>query len=476
MGTDITESFDLIIIGSGSGNSLVTPYWDGRRVAIIDAGVFGGTCLNVGCIPTKMFAYPASLAAVPAESGRLGVDLELGSTDWAGIRDRIFSRIDAISAGGFRYRDQELDHTTVITEESRFTGTHQLTTASGRVLESETIVVAAGSRPVRPDVPGIDLPQVHTSDSIMRLPTLPETLVVLGGGFIAAEFAAVFSGLGSSVVQVNRSSQLLRTHDETISERFTELASRQWRLETGWTLSRIVEAESGWVAVHLEGAEGATMVIDAEAVLVAQGRTPNTDRLDPASAGLDVHGDGRLVVDEYQRLLSGGTPVPGLWALGDISSEHQLKHVANHDQRIVSHNLEHPDDLRANTLGPVPSAVFTRPQIGSAGLTEAQAVAEYGRDRISVKVQQYGDVAYGWAMEDTSGLCKLIADRQTGQLIGAHLIGHEAPNLIQLLVQAMSFGVDAHALARGQYWIHPALSEVVENALLGLEVPDSGLV
>ncbi|MGW9551683.1 mycothione reductase [Citricoccus zhacaiensis] len=476
MGTDSTESFDLIIIGSGSGNSLVTPYWDGRRVAIIDAGVFGGTCLNVGCIPTKMFAYPASLAAVPAESRRLGVDLELGSTDWAGIRDRIFSRIDAISAGGFRYRDQELDHTTVITEESRFTGTHQLTTASGRVLESETIVVAAGSRPVWPDVPGIDLPQVHTSDSIMRLPKLPETLVVLGGGFIAAEFAAVFSGLGSSVVQVNRSSQLLRTHDETISERFTELASRQWRLETGWTLSRIVEAESGWVAVHLEGAEGATMVIDAEAVLVAQGRTPNTDRLDPASAGLDLHGDGRLVVDEYQRLLSGGTPVPGLWALGDISSEHQLKHVANHDQRIVSHNLEHPDDLRANTLGPVPSAVFTRPQIGSAGLTEAQAVAEYGRDRISVKVQQYGDVAYGWAMEDTSGLCKLIADRQTGQLIGAHLIGHEAPNLIQLLVQAMSFGVDAHTLARGQYWIHPALSEVVENALLGLEVPDSGLV
>ncbi|NUL44844.1 mycothione reductase [Cellulosimicrobium funkei] len=476
MGTDTTSSFDLIIIGSGSGNSLVTPYWDGRRVAIIDAGIFGGTCLNVGCIPTKMFAYPASLAAIPAESGRLGVDLELSSTDWAGIRDRIFSRIDAISAGGFRYRDEELDHTTVITEESRFTGTHQLTTASGQVLESETIVVAAGSRPVLPDVPGIDLPQVHTSDSIMRLPKLPETLVVLGGGFIAAEFAAVFSGLGSSVVQVNRSPQLLRTHDETISERFTELASRQWRVETGWTLSRIEEAESGWVSVHLEGPEGATLVVDAEAVLVAQGRTPNTDRLNPAAAGLDVHGDGRLVVDEYQRLLSGGAPVPGLWALGDISSEHQLKHVANHDQRIVAHNLEHPDDLRANTLGPVPSAVFTRPQIGSAGLTEAQAVAEYGRERISVKVQEYGDVAYGWAMEDTTGLCKLIADRQSGKLIGAHLIGHEAPNLIQLLVQAMSFGVDAHTLARGQYWIHPALSEVVENALLGLDAPDSGLV
>jgi mycothione reductase len=471
-----TETYDLIILGSGSGNSLVTPYWDDRRVAIVDSGIFGGTCLNVGCIPTKMFAYPASLAAVPAEAGRLGVDLGLGGTDWAGIRDRIFRRIDAISDGGFRYRDEELDHTTVVTEEARFTGTHQLTTSGGRILEAENIVVAAGSRAMLPEVPGIDLPQVHTSDTIMRLPKLPEKLVVLGGGYIAAEFAAIFSGLGSSVVQLNRSPLLLRHHDETIAERFTELASRQWRVDTGWTLDRIEPGHEGWVTVHLTGDAKTTCEIEADAVLVAYGRTPNSDRLDPGAAGLDVHEDGRLVVDDHQRLLSGGTPVPGLWALGDISSAAQLKHVANHDQRIVAHNLEHPDDLRKNTLGPVPSAVFTRPQIAAAGLTEDEAVAEYGRDRISVKVQDYGDVAYGWAMEDTSGLCKLIADRQTGRLLGAHLIGHEAPNLIQPLVQAMSFGLDAHAMARGQYWIHPALSEVVENALLGLDVPDSGLV
>jgi mycothione reductase len=337
-------------------------------------------------------------------------------------------------------------------------------------------VVAAGSRAVLPPVPGVDLPQVHTSDSIMRLPKLPEKLVVLGGGYIAAEFAAIFSGLGSSVVQLNRSPSLLRHHDETIAERFTELASRQWRVETGWTLSRIEAALDGWVTVHVEGPGNTTWEIDADAVLVAHGRTPNSDRLDPAAAGLDLHDDGRLVVDQYQRLLSGGDPVPGLWALGDISSAAQLKHVANHDQRIVAHNLEHPQDLRANALGPVPSAVFTRPQIAAAGLTEAEAVAEYGRDRISVKVQDYGDVAYGWAMEDTTGLCKLIADRETDLLLGAHLIGHEAPNLIQPLVQAMSLGLDAHSMARGQYWIHPALSEVVENALLGLDVPESGLV
>jgi len=119
----------------------------------------------------------------------------------------------------------------------------------------------------------------------------------------------------------------------------------------------------------------------------------------------------------------------------------------------------------------VPAAVFTRPQIAAAGLTEAQAVARLGADRVTVKEQGFGDVAYGWAMEDTEGICKLVADRETGRLLGAHLIGPDAANLIQPLVQAMSFGLDAHTMARGQYWIHPALSEVVENALLGLDVP-----
>jgi mycothione reductase len=469
-----TETYDLAIIGSGSGNSLVTPYWDDKRVAIIDSGTFGGTCLNVGCIPTKMFAYPASLATVPEEASRLGVDLGLGGTDWPGIRDRIFSRIDAISAGGLHYRDVELQNTTVIPEETRFTGTRQLTTASGRVLEAEDIVVAAGSRAVVPSVPGSDLPQVHTSDTVMRLPRLPQRIVVLGGGYIAAEFAAIFSGLGSSVVQVNRSPKLLRHHDATISERFTELASTQWRVETGWTLSRIEEGLDGWVTVHFDGPANTTWEVDADAVLIAYGRVPNSDRLNPAAAGLDLHADGRLAVDEYQRLLSGGEPVPGLWALGDVSSPYQLKHVANHDQRVVSHNLEHPDDMRPNRLGPVPSAVFSRPQVAAVGLTEAEAVEQYGAERITVKEQNYGDVAYGWAMEDGTSLCKVIADRQTGQLLGAHLIGRDAPNLIQPLVQAMSMGLDAHAMARGQYWIHPALTEVVENALLGLEVPDSG--
>ena len=163
----------------------------------------------------------------------------------------------------------------------------------------------------------------------------------------------------------------------------------------------------------------------------------------------------------------------GVWALGDICSPVQLKHLANAQARTVAHNLTHPQDLRATDQRYVPHAVFSDPQIAAVGLSEEQARRQAEREgfAITVKVQDYGDVAYGWAMEDSAGLVKLIARKATGQLLGAHLIGAEASILIQPLVQAMSFGLDAHTMARGQYWIHPALSEVVENALLGLDVP-----
>jgi len=159
-----------------------------------------------------------------------------------------------------------------------------------------------------------------------------------------------------------------------------------------------------------------------------------------------------------------------VWSLGDISSPYQLKHVANHEQRVLGHNLRHPDDLQPFNHRFVPYAVFTSPQIASVGMTEAEA-RDAGHD-VTVKVQDYGDVAYGWAMEDSTGCCKLVADRATGRLVGAHLIGMQASLLIQPLIQAMTLGTDVVTMARGQYWIHPALTEVVENALLALNLTE----
>lgn len=185
---------DLAIIGSGSGNSLITPFWDDKRVVIAEKGIFGGTCLNAGCIPTKMYVRPAALAVAPDEAARLGVTMRTESVDWPGIRDRIFGRIDAISAAGERYRAEELDNVALISQEVRLNGPRSFVAADGTTVEADQLVIAAGSRAVIPSIPGIDLPGVHTSDTVMRLGEQPRRVLVIGGGYIACEFAGIFSG------------------------------------------------------------------------------------------------------------------------------------------------------------------------------------------------------------------------------------------------------------------------------------------
>ncbi|WP_078324157.1 mycothione reductase [Mycobacteroides salmoniphilum] len=466
--------YDLVIIGSGSGNSLADDRFADQEIAIVDRGVYGGayggTCLNVGCIPTKMFVYPADLADEARDGARLGVDSSVRGTRWADIRERVFGRIDPIAAGGLRYRVEDCPNITVFQQEARFVAPgadaegdviHQLRLADGTILEARQVVIAAGSRPVIPPVIAESGVVFHTNDDIMRLPELPDRVVIVGSGFIAAEFAHVFNGLGSAVTVIARGRRLLRAQDETISQRFTEVVSDRWdvRLNTEVVTAR----EIGTGGVELELTDGSTVAGDV--LLVATGRTPNGDQLDVAAAGLTLDEGGRVPVDQYQR-----TPVRGIYALGDVSSQYLLKHVANHEARVVQANLLSGWDspTAASDHRFVPGAVFSRPQVASVGLTEDKA-RQRGID-VAVKVQTYGDIAYGWAMEDTEGLCKLIADRATGLLVGAHIVGYQASALIQSLITAMSFSIPVREMARGQYWIHPALPELIENALLGLEL------
>jgi mycothione reductase len=451
--------FDLVIIGTGSGNSIPSDAMADWKIAILEKGTFGGTCLNVGCIPTKMFVHTADQAAAPANAKKLGVDATLDAVHWPEIRDRIFNRIDPIAEGGRNWRANENANVTVYEGTARFIDAHTIDTGTGETITADRIVIAAGSRPIVPDVADLDTTGFHTSDSIMRLDELPESLIILGSGFIASEFAHVFSSFGVEVTVIARSNLLLRHEDLEIAERFTEVAKRKWDVRLQRKTIRAEKTATG-VKLHMEGPDGAETV-EAAQLLVATGRQPNTDLLDVGKAGVDTHPDGRVKVDEYQR-----TSRPHILALGDISSEHQLKHVANHEARVVQHNLVNPDDPMKSDHRFVPAAVFSSPQIATVGLTEEQAKAK--GIRYVTASQAYASIAYGWAMEDTTGFAKLLADPATGQLLGAHIIGPQASTVIQPLIQAMSFGLDAKSMARGQYWIHPAMPELVENALLNL--------
>ncbi|MGN7779213.1 mycothione reductase [Mycolicibacterium sp. 22603] len=461
------QHYDLTIIGTGSGNSIPDPNIDPRyadmRIAICEQGTFGGTCLNVGCIPTKMFVYAAEVAHTVRHSAQYGVDAHIDKIRWPDIVSRVFGRIDPIARGGEAYK-RSLPNIDVYGSHTRFGGVsdgrYTLRTEDGAQFSSDQVVIAAGARAVVPPAITECGVRYYTSDDIMRISALPEHLVIVGGGFVAAEFAHVFSSLGVRITIVVRGPGLLTHCDETLCHRFTDLAAQKWDLRTHVNVVGSRPQYGDGVVLELD--DGTELAADM--LLVATGRRPNGDQLDAELAGVEVS-DGMVAVDEFQR-----TSARGVWALGDVSSNYQLKHVANHEMRVVRHNLLLDwDDTAAMVASDhrnVPSAVFTDPQLATVGLTEAQA-RDAGHDVI-VKVQSYGDTAYGWAMEDTTGIAKLIGDRATGKLLGAHIMGYQASSIIQPLIQAISFGQTAKEIATGQYWIHPALPEVIENALLGL--------
>ncbi|AJE87110.1 NADPH-dependent mycothiol reductase Mtr [Streptomyces albus] len=446
---------DLLVLGAGTGNALLDDRFASLDVALVSEGPFGGTCLNAGCIPSKMLAATADVAEAVRDSARHDVDARLDGVRWRAVQERVFGRLDADSREGEQGR-RDAEFVTVHRGRARFTGERRVRadTEDGPLdLAADRIVIAAGGRPVVPPVVADCGLPYETSDTVMRLAAPPRHLVVLGGGYIAAELAHVFHAMGSRITVVEQRDRLLEQQDESVAEAFTEAVRGRWDLRLGRELTGVAGSPGALRLTLDDGAE-----LTADTLLVAVGRRPNSDRLALEKTAVEVREDGRIEVDDRLR-----TSAEGVWALGDIATPVPLKHVANREAEIVAHNLLHPDDPRTMSYRAVPSAVFTRPQIAQVGLTEQEARSQ-GLD-YAVGIRRYEDVAYGWALEDTTGFCKVLADRADGRLLGAHLLGPQAATLVQPLVVAMTAGMTARALAEQPLWIHPALTEVVENAL-----------
>lgn len=453
------HDYDLVIVGAGSGNMLVSDEIGDWRIAIVEGDRFGGTCLNRGCIPSKMFVYAADVASTVQHAGRYGIKAKFSGADWPAIRDRVFGRIDPLHDGAVKYRRE--NGVDVYTSSGAFTGPGVLRVGDEE-LRSARFVLAAGSRPLIPDWPGLADVPYYTSDTIMRLKALPKSMIVLGCGYIGAEMSHIFGSLGTKVTIMNRKQQLLALHDLDVSRRFTEVYQRRFDVRLGVTVRRVSTTRHG-VKVELASPAG-PQTVEAEVMLVATGRTPNSDRLNVAAAGIAVDEHGHVKTD-----LSYATNVPGIWAFGDLANHFQLKHMANAEARLVRHNLLHPDAPKLSPFRVVPAAVFADPQIASVGLTE-QALKASGQPYVSA-IRPYSDTAYGWAMEDTTSFAKVLADPATRQLLGAHIMGPQASTLIQPLIQAMCLGNTVDQVGSEVLYIHPALSEVVEQALLELPKP-----
>jgi mycothione reductase len=357
-----------------------------------------------------MLVYTADVAQMVRHAGRFGIGAEWAGADWPTIRDRVFGRIDPLPDRAVAHR--RANGYRRVRRRGSFPLPEILRVGDDEI-RADRFVLATGSRPRVPPVPGLAEIPYRTSDDVMRLDTLPKSMAVLGGGYIAAEMSHVFGSLGTVVTIVERGQHLLSRHDVDIRARFTEHYRERFDLRRNSAVQRVSAAGTG-VSLDLATPSGARRV-DSEVLLVAAGRRPNSDLLDVAAAGIEVDAHGHVCTDDTMQ-----TSVPGIWALGDLANHSRLKHMANAEARVVWHNIAHPGQPRKAAFPVVPAAVFADPQVASAGATEQDLQAQ--RQRYIASTRPYRDTAYGWALQDTRSLVKVLADPGTRLLLGAHIM------------------------------------------------------
>lgn len=465
-GRDV-KAYDVVVIGSGSGDTIVNnALYHGLDVAWVDRGPLGGTCMNVGCIPSKILIFPADRVMEIREAEKLGVHAEIREIDFRAIMARMRRMVNESQRQIREGIDvpPNLDYYGVETQFVAGEGVERpsRTLAVGEgLISGRHVFVVSGARPWIPPIEGLDEVPYLTNESVLDLEERPESLAIIGGGYIGAEFAHFFSAMGTRVTVLQRNAYLVPDEEPEISELLREKLAERMDVYTGTEVVEVRESGAGVRVVAKSVEDGARQEIVAERVMVAAGRRSNADLLDVENAGIETDAAGYIKVNEFLE-----TNVANIWAFGDATGRHMFKHVANREASIAWHNFAH-DHKVAMTYHAVPHAVFSYPQIASVGLTEAEA-----KERFDVLVGEatYLDVAKGQAMMERDGFAKAIVEREDGRILGFHVIGPYAPILIQEVVDAMAHEETASWLARGMR-IHPALPEVVVNALFNLREP-----
>jgi glutathione reductase (NADPH) len=437
--------YDLFVIGAGSGGvrAARVSAAHGARVAIAEEYKVGGTCVIRGCVPKKLLVYGAHFAEDLQDAARFGWKVKSSSFDWPTLRDNVLAEVERLE--GIYTDILDRHEVEIFPQRARVTGANQITLADGTKLSAATILIATGSHPAVPDMPGAE--HGVTSNEMFHLDRMPKRAVIAGGGYIANEFAGILHEFACEVTIVNRGDRILRHYDEQVRDRLLQISlTKGIGFKFNAPFEKIVKRKDGSLRIHLQGSSP----IDADLLLWAVGRDPNTKGLGLAEAGVELGKNGAVLVDEDNQ-----SSVPSIYAIGDVTDRIQLTPVAIREGQAFADTIFGNKPTRVDYAN-VPSAVFSHPPIAAVGMTEGQA-----RDRLGTYktyVSDFRPMKNVLAGRNERSLYKLIVDEETDQVVGIHMIGPDAPEILQAAAIAVKAG-----LTKAQFdetvALHPTMSE-----------------
>lgn len=457
------REYDLIVVGSGAGLNVASrARGQNLRVAVVEDGPLGGTCLNRGCIPSKILIEPANLARELEDGARMGVSARIEGMDFQLVRKRMWDLVlgdrGSMEKGVAADTGMDLYHV-----RGRFIGDRTLQVGEEQI-HAPKVMIACGVRTSVPKVKGLEELGYLTSETVFDIQHMPPRLAVLGGGYKACEFGHFFSAFGSQVTIIGHNPALLPREEPEISIVVLNRMSEICDVRVNQDLIEVAKAPSGKVLRHRDRAAGEVKEIEVDEVLVTTGVRSNADLLEVPRGGIKLDDKGYIVVNEYLE-----TNATGVWAFGDVIGRTMFRHTANYQSDVAWFNAFGKQKVKLDEHA-VPHAVFSYPEVASVGLTEAQAKARGGK--YFVGYSNYIDTAKGYAMGEEDGFCKVVVDGETMRILGAHAVGPHASLLVQPIVYLMNAGDGTFdPIARSQT-IHPALSEVMVNAFANLSDPE----
>ncbi len=456
---DNIKEFDLIVIGSGAGLEVASAAaQSGLKVAIVEKSSIGGTCLNTGCIPSKLLLHSADVVEIIKTANLFGINVEKFSIDFQKIVERVTSIIDSDS-NDIRKSLINSENPKLFASECRFIDDKVLLVGAEKI-SSGTILIAAGTRPRIPNIKGLNTTNYVTSNEALRLREQPKVLTIIGGGYIAAELGHLFGSLGTKINIIHRGSYLLPKEDEEISKKFTEVFSKKYNLYLDSTPDLVTKKSDKFV-VSFKGSDANNYPeIESDQLLIAAGRVPNSDSLDLPKTGVEVSDDGYIKVDGTLT-----TNIDGIFALGDIIGRHQFRHSANLESQYAFYNMLNSKKKIKVDYSAMPHAIFSSPQVAGVGFKEQELKAS-GKIDYHKSIYRYIDTAMGKALEDTEGFVKLLVSKKDRKILGCHIIGSHASILIHEVLVAIKSGDGTIDNISKTVHVHPALSEVVSRAAI----------